>query len=210
MQLRVKYPRTPHLQYSPGVMSDDKMQEFPDCFDGKEIVITEKMDGECYCMYSDYIHARSVDGRHHPSRDFVKSFHGRIKHMIPVGDRVYGENMYARHSIAYNNLTSYVYGFGYVVGDLFLGYDETIEQLTQLGIALPAVWYRGNYDISKIHHIIQNIDTNTQEGFVIRNTDSFHVLDFANNVAKWVRPNHVQSEDHWMYSPIIPNTLQEK
>lgn len=36
------------------------------------VVITEKMDGENTTLYRDGLHARSLDSRHHPSRNWVK------------------------------------------------------------------------------------------------------------------------------------------
>ena len=35
------------------------------------------------------------------------------------------------------------------------------------------------------------------EGFVVRNVDSFAYEDFSKNVAKYVRKNHVQTDEHW-------------
>jgi hypothetical protein len=37
----------------------------------------------------------------------------------------------------------------------------------------------------------------TKEGIVIRVADSFKLDDFPNYVCKWVRPNHVQTDEHW-------------
>jgi hypothetical protein len=31
--------------------------------------------------------------------------------------------------------------------------------------------------------------------------------DFQNAVAKWVRTDHVQSEEHWMHKAVVPNKL---
>ena len=69
---RFKYPRTLHLPFSPGTTSDDKMltaKHTIDLYQGKHILITEKMDGENTKLYNDYLHARSLDCRHHPSSD---------------------------------------------------------------------------------------------------------------------------------------------
>ena len=44
--MKIKYPRTFHLPWSPGATSDDKMLKSIEHFIGKEVVITEKMDGE--------------------------------------------------------------------------------------------------------------------------------------------------------------------
>lgn len=90
-----KYPRTPHLPFSLGVQSDDKVLKSISHFEGKDIIITEKMDGENTTMYSNHIHARSIDSKHHPSRDYVKQLHANIKYMIPSNMRLIGENMFA-------------------------------------------------------------------------------------------------------------------
>lgn len=45
--------------------------------------------------------------RYTPSRDWIKALHGQIAHEIPEGWRLCGENLYARHSIAYDALPSY-------------------------------------------------------------------------------------------------------
>ena len=63
--MKVKYPRTPHLPFSQGVTSDDKIIQTLNYFVGEEIVITEKMDGENTTMGHNYTHARSKIGRAH-------------------------------------------------------------------------------------------------------------------------------------------------
>ena len=47
-----------------------------------------------------------------------------------------------------------------------------------------------------------------QEGYVIRNTSSFHYEDFRYNLGKFVRPQHVQTSEHWLQEEIIPNKLK--
>ena len=37
----------------------------------------------------------------------------------------------------------------------------------------------------------------TKEGVVIRKTSSFNNEDFSKNVCKYVRANHVQTDEHW-------------
>ncbi len=49
----------------------------------KTVIATLKLDGENTTMYSDHIHARSLDSAHHPSRTMIKQIHGAIKHLIP-------------------------------------------------------------------------------------------------------------------------------
>jgi len=106
-----KYPRTPHLPWSKKVTNDDIHQQNCQQFINQEVVVTEKMDGENTSMYRNDIHARSLDGRHHVSRDWVKSWHATIANDIPEQWRLCGENLYAQHSIIYDHLESYFYLF---------------------------------------------------------------------------------------------------
>lgn len=45
------------------------------------------------------------------------------------------------------------------------------------------------------------------EGYVMRPADAFKLDDFNNNVVKWVRPNHVQTDEHWMNKEVEVNGL---
>ncbi len=108
---QVKYPRTHHVPWSEGVNDDDRVLPTMTPFYKKRVIVTEKRDGENTSMYSDYFHARSIDGRSHPSRDWVKGFWAKIMGDIPEGWRVCGENLYAEHSIGYGNLLTYFEGF---------------------------------------------------------------------------------------------------
>ncbi|HXO26091.1 MAG TPA: RNA ligase family protein [Thermoanaerobaculia bacterium] len=203
---RYKYPRTPHLPWSPGASPDDLLLDSLDCFSGREVVITEKLDGENTTLYPEGLHARSIDSRHHPSRDWVKSLHGSIRHLIPAGFRVCGENLYARHSIAYEGLRSYFYVFSIWNQDnLCLGWDETLEWSELLGLEVVPTLLRGRWDETATRALA--LDFLLQEGYVVRTTAAFAYDDFGRHVAKWVRTGHVQTDEHWMFSEVVPNRL---
>lgn len=104
---RYKYPRTPHLPWSPGRSADDVSWLDTSALVGCGVVVTEKMDGENTTLYREGLHARSVDSRHHPSRAWIKAFHAQWRHLIPPGWRFCGENLFAEHSIRYDSLPSY-------------------------------------------------------------------------------------------------------
>jgi hypothetical protein len=208
MEAKYKYPRTVHLEFSPGASNDDKIIRNMDGFVDEEIVITEKMDGENTTLYSSGLHARSLDSRHHESRDWVKAFHGSIAHDIPYGYRVCGENLFARHSIPYNDLESYFLGFSVWTDDTCLSWEHTTQMFDLIGIKPVREIYRGPYDLGVLVKLAVDVDISKQEGFVARVTRKFHVAEFQSVVAKWVRPGHVVSEDHWMHQPIIPNGLK--
>ncbi|WP_327167462.1 RNA ligase family protein [Streptomyces subrutilus] len=109
--MRTHCPRTAHLPWSPGAAADDVRATGLSGFAGREVVVTEKLDGENTTLYADGLHARSPDSAHRPSRAWVKELHGRIRAGIPEGWRVCGENLYARHSLAYEDLDGWFYGF---------------------------------------------------------------------------------------------------
>jgi len=207
-----KYPRTMHLPWSLGVQNDDKVIHSLDNFVGKRVIITEKMDGENATLYSDHYHARSLDSKHHPSRDWIKSFHSVVKYSIPENWRVCGENLYAEHSIKYDALPSYFMGFSiWSDENICLSWDETMEYFSLIGITPVNIWYDGQFDDFLANH--DTFDKKVQgniEGYVVRVAEAFSYNDFSTRVAKFVRKGHVQTDEHWMHKPVIPNTLKHE
>lgn len=205
----VKYPRTHHLQWSPGVNDDDRVIDSMDAFIGKRVIVTEKKDGENTSLYNDYTHARSVDGRSHPSRSWVKQFWSGISADIPPGWRICGENLYAKHSIAYEALPSYFMGFSiWNEKNVCLDWDDTLEWFELLGITPVPVLYDGIYDESAIKSLWSDKDWDTREGYVLRVAGTISYAEFRTNVAKFVRPGHNMTVKHWMHGqPIETNTL---
>ncbi|WP_020559445.1 RNA ligase family protein [Thiofilum flexile] len=203
-----KYPRTPHLPWSASVASDDIRIINTQQFVGLEVVVTEKMDGENTSLYRDRMHARSIDSRHHDSRDWVKQWYGQFKHEIPPDWRICGENLYAQHSVIYPALESYFYGFSiWNEQNICLSWADTQDWFGLLNIHLPPVLYQGIWDEELIRAI--PVDTQRSEGYVVRATRAFHYDEFAQHMAKWVRAKHVQTTEHWMFAEIIPNGLKE-
>lgn len=206
--MRTHYPRTPHLPWSPGATSDDVRVADLAALAGREVVVTEKLDGENTTLYADGLHARSLDSAHHPSRGWVKALQGRVGSRIPVGWRVCGENMFARHSIPYDRLDSFFYGFSVWDGDRCLDWDRTTAFLRGLGIPVPPVLWRGVFDARAEKALRKTVlDTGRQEGYVVRPTAAFGADEFGRVVAKWVRPGHVTTDTHWMHAAVVPNAL---
>ena len=203
-----KYPRTPHLPWSPGCNPDDIQLTSTAKFDGMQVIITEKLDGENTSMYREHIHARSLDSQHHPSRTWVKAFHAQIAHHIPSGWRLCGENLYARHSLAYEDLASYFYVFSiWNETNICLSWQDTQGWAEQLGLELPLVLYEGLWNEELVKNL--SLDLTTQEGYVVRTRDTFAYTDFERNMAKWVRADHVQTDQHWMHAKVTPNKLKK-
>ena len=53
--------------------------------------------------------------------------------------------------------------------------------------------------------IINNINVNNIEGYVIRIADEFHYSNFRNCIGKYVRKDHIQTSKHWTQKQIIKN-----
>ena len=203
----VKYPRTHHAPWSPKITDDDRIANFS--LNGMNVVITEKLDGENTTMTKERIYARSLDSNNHPSRNWVKNYWSSIAYSIPDGWRICGENLYAKHSIEYNDLESYFIGFSiWDSNNICLSWKDTVEYFNILDIKMPRILYEGLWN-DYLKDIHKNLDLKTCEGYVIRNSQSFEFRNFRKNVMKWVRPDHVQTHGHWMRSEIVKNKLKE-
>ncbi|QFQ99786.1 AAA family ATPase [Streptomyces phaeolivaceus] len=203
---RTHYPRTRHLPWSPGATADDLRVTDLSGLRGREVVVTEKLDGENTTLYADGVHARSLDSAHHPSRTWVKALQARVGHAVPAGWRVCGENMFARHSLAYDDLDSWFYGFSVWDGERrCLDWDRTVAFLRGLGVPVPRVLWRGVFDERALRAL--RLDLGRQEGYVVRVVDGFDAREFGARVAKWVRAGHVRTDTHWMHAPVVENGL---
>ena len=207
---RRKYPRTPHHPWSPGVGSDDKVASDLSRLARQNVVVTEKMDGENTTLFRDGYHARSLDSGYHPSRSWLAGWHAGVAHSIPEGWRVCGENLYARHSMAYDALPGFFLAFSvWDDADCCLSWDATLAWLGERTIPVVPTLFRGSLADDALKGIIKGIDPARQEGFVIRTLAGFAMADFPAHVVKWVRAGHVTDARHWSKAPVVPNGLQE-
>lgn len=217
---RTKYPRTMNLPWSGSESSDDVWWDDTTLFEGKEVVVTEKLDGECTSIYPDgHIHARSIDTRHHDSRSWVKRLAARISYDIPEGCRICGENVFAWHSIFYKELPTYFFVYGIYDGNRCLSWGEVEEMCELLDLQTVPVIYRGLWDEKKISEISTDDgafptfngpddDSCNAEGYVVRVADEFLHSEFRHKCAKYVRPHHVQTDQNWMTRAVVPNLLK--
>lgn len=194
-----KYPRTAHFSRSPGASADDKRLKSTSALQGTRVVVSEKMDGENSTLYDDYIHARSIDGRYHPSRARIKQFHSAVRHDIPTGWRVCMENMTAVHSIRYEGLPSLFIGLSiWNDRNVCLPWDETVEYFQLMRIAPPRVLYDGIFDEDLIMEISEQIVADGGEGTVTRSAEAIPYANFHEMFGKYVREGHVLTDSHWM------------
>ena len=205
----VKYPRTYHLSWS-NLLKDDRILENEDHFKGKRVIVTLKLDGENTSLYNDYTHARSLNSGAHESRNWVKGLWSQISYMIDENMRICGENLYAVHSVKYDNLKSYFYVFSIWINNTCLSWDETVEYAGILGLETVPVIYDGIYDEKKVRDAFKPYEA-TNEGYVVRIADEFSYGNFRRSVAKYVKPQFMDmlnnSHCHWISKKIEKNEL---
>lgn len=232
--LSKKYPRTPHLPWSPGGTNDDKRLGSAKHFLNVPIVITEKMDGSNVTMTKDAIFARSHSGPPtHESFNLAKAIHAEIKTRIPENISVFGEYLFALHSIAYKELDGYFLIFGVREDNTGKWWSwELVEEMAkELGQPTVPVLYKsstleaagkiywsGLFETEEqlksegnLGYLFQNKgrwENDISEGYVVRLLGEFS--DFENSVAKYVRKNHVRTSEHWTQQAVVKNELKIK
>lgn len=202
-----KYGSTPHWPWSQTVHKDDRYHVEPEVFTGREVVITEKLDGGNTCLWQGEVYARSTG---QPATQgwfaMVKKHHAWKTASTSPDQYIYGEDLYGLHSIAYEPIkedeTYRV--FNVREGDTWLKWDRVEQVATSLSLPTVPVLFRGTFDsIRDITSFFEEEINNPsslggpKEGFVIRQADEFDHGDFAKYVCKYVRKNHVQTDEHW-------------
>jgi hypothetical protein len=209
---RFKYPRTYHVPFSPGITKDDRVLDSYSAFEGRRVVVTEKIDGENTSIYSDgFTHARSLDTESHPSRNRVRALAGATGPELPVGWRLCGENAYAKHAIHYQHLPAHFLAFSlWDEQNVCRGWDETVEWAALLGVETVPVLYDGPFDMALLPILYQSFNAkhDEMEGWVMRVAAPFKYGDFRTHMAKYVRAGHVPEHGgHWKRAQVVVNGL---
>ena len=216
--LNQKYPRTPHLPWSPGKTRDDRTIETLESLIGVPIIISEKIDGSNTVLTSESIFARSHSSLPtHPSFNYLKSLHAQIKYMIPKDMSIFGEYTYAVHTLVYK-VPEYFHGFGVRLdmgNNLWLSWDETLAILKSLNLISVPVLFSGvvgcESELKSLTEFLVSQKScygETCEGVVVRVARDFYDREFKECVAKYVRENHVAEDSkHWMSGEIFKQEL---
>ena len=200
------YPKTPHLPFSPGVNPDDT--RISDCKHllQAEVVVTEKLDGGNCCLKDGQVYGRThAQPASHESFSAVKELAANLGNLLQ-DVQVFGENMQAVHSIEYGNLQSFFYVFAARRGHAWLSWDETVALAESLGLPMVPLVFRGTFSSPeqlqkslekwKAEKSAVGADVEA-EGFVVRRSAAIQCDAFADEVAKFVRANHIQTDEAW-------------
>jgi hypothetical protein len=216
-----KYPSTPYLPFSESILPNEEPTSIPiacpEDFVGVPLVITMKMDGSNVVLTDHHVASRNGYEATHRSFDQLKAIHSTIQHLIPNNTQIFGEWLYARHSIHYIgelSLPAYLQIFGVYDRErkLFLGWDDVEYWAKRIhAITVPKLSkqiYENKYEFTnKITEIAKRQIRKGHEGIVVRSAFPMHFGQFHTYVGKYVRAHHVQTSVHWKEQKIVKNDL---
>lgn len=215
--LSQKYGRTYHYPFSPGTTSDDRINHtyWVDIQNIDTLLHTEKLDGENNCLNQFGVFARShAAPTTSPWTNQIRERWELIKR--DLGNiELFGENLYAIHSIEYKRIESYYFIFAVRCLDKWLSWEEvkfyaalfdfptvpelSIQSVNELNkdiLEKQIIGYAQEPSIFGSMDAMTNEDC-TREGIVSRNIEEYPVNEFAQNVFKYVRKGHVKTDEHW-------------
>jgi hypothetical protein len=232
----VKYPRTPHLSGSTGT-DDDRHLDAADSksfLSDPSLIVEEKIDGTNVGIHFTTAGKMVLQCRGHlitegmhPQYDLFKQW--AVVKRVTLEERLtdqfilFGEWMYARHSVYYRKLPHFFFEFDIYDKDSesFLNLDRRLDLLEGTGIHTVPVIHTGaisEVDLesliapSKFDSQFDNPQTgrtdNLMEGVYLR-TESQGAVSGR---AKFVRPEFVEKvkqSTHWQHQTMVPNLLVE-
>ena len=230
----IKYPRTPHLFGSLGTADDKQMgeQESEEFIKQESLIIEEKLDGTNVGLHFTDEGEMILQCRGHLITEGMHSQYDLFKQWTSVKAVIlqeqlqnrfilFGEWVYARHSIHYFQLSHYFFEFDIYdkTENTFLDLKSRTELLEGTGIQTVPVIHTGCITKEQLPDLIgpsqfgsqfENPAThstdNLMEGLYLR-TESKGVVTGR---AKYVRPEFVekiQQSTHWQHQKMIPNEL---
>ena len=158
MSVSRKYGRTYHFPFSPGTTSDDRISHdyWQDVQRWKSGVLTEKLDGENTCLNKVGVFARShAAPTLHKWADYLKIKWSSIRHDLNDLE-IFGENLYAIHSIKYTELPSHFFVFAVRELDRWLSWEEVKFYANMLD--LPTVPEKGTFVTKDINEEVQGYE----------------------------------------------------
>ena len=201
-----KYPSTPYWPWSPAIGRGDDVHPDPDRFVGEDVVVTEKLDGGNTLLHAGKVYARSVSA---PSEAkwmaMVKKHHAWKVREPEVW--LYGEDVYGVHSIEYEPVAEQATFYAFALRDgagAFAAFAEVETYAKQREIPVVPVLFRGRFrSVAEVRAFMEQAHGEAsalggeREGVVMRLARGFAAAEFQDNVCKSVRPEHVQSDEHW-------------
>lgn len=232
----VKYPRTPHLFGSGGTDDDKHLDDAESArflADGS-LIAEEKLDGTNVGIHFTPDGSMALQCRGHlitegmhPQYDLFKQWAAVKRPVLEamLEDRLilFGEWLYARHSVRYRGLPHYFFEFDIYDKQLgaFLGLGRRLDLLEGTGLRTVPVLHRGPLDRDRLPALIgpSRFDAEFDDPLTGRTDalmEGLYLRTEADGVvtgrAKFVRPEFVEKvrrSEHWQHRAMIPNRLAE-
>lgn len=229
-----KYPRTPHLFGSTGTEDDKHLNEKSSLaiLADDSLIIEEKLDGTNVGLHFSSTGALLLQCRGHlitegmhPQYDLFKQWANGKRLVLEktLEDRylLFGEWLYAKHSIHYRKLSHYFFEFDIYdkQAEIFLDFQQRLALLEPLGLQTVPVVHKGAIKREQLSKLIgaSQFDSQFDNPFT-HQTDSLmeglYLRTEAKGVvtsrAKFVRPEFVEKikqSTHWQHQKMIPNKL---
>ena len=231
-----KYPRTPHLFGSKGTDDDKHLGEAESraFIADDSLIVEEKIDGTNVGIhFSDsgemilQCRGHLITEGMHPQYDLFKQWAAVKRPVLEehLQNRflLFGEWVYARHSIHYRKLTHYFFEFDIYdkQHNVFLDLERRLTLLEGTAVQTVPIVHRGRVDRGDLETLIgpsqfdshfENPFTghpdNRMEGLYLRTESAGAVTGRA----KFVRPEFVEKikqSNHWQQQPMVPNLLAD-
>ena len=203
---RLKYPSTPYWPYSPAIGRDERVHPAPGTFVGSPVVATEKLDGTNTLIHDGKVYARSVAAPSDAKWMAMVKKHHAWKVQEP-GVYLYGENIYAVHSIEYGPVAEQETFYAFALRDergMFASFGDLEAYAASKDIPTVPVLHRRRFaTVGQIRQFVDDAHQQSsslggeREGVVLRLEEGFRGSEFAKSVCKSVRRGHVQDDEHW-------------
>lgn len=220
---RIKFPSIPYLDISPGI--GPKAAVLPcRAFIDVPLVLTIKMDGSNAQLRNRkdgpaLVAARNAVVASHPSFNRLKARGPGLIWKSSPCHHVFGEWLYAKHTIHYRGplaLSDYFMIFAVYQSCIDRWASQDYVSRTAKDMGVPTVPVIGKYRFGTEREAKATIAETAEkaihqghEGVVVWAEEAFPMEAFGRCVAKYVRPNHVQTDEHWRHKAIVPNELIE-
>jgi hypothetical protein len=232
----IKYPRTPHLFGSKGTDDDKHLgrKESEAFIADPSLIVEEKLDGTNVGIHFTrasrmvlQCRGHEITEGMHPQYDLFKQWTSVkrpvLEAMLGTGYIIYGEWLYAKHSVHYRKLPHYFFEFDIYDKDAeqFLDLKTRLRMLEGTGLLTVPVLHRGRATADELQSLIgrsafdsafdnptSGKTDNLMEGLYVRIEDD----GFVTGRAKLVRSEFVEKvkqSEHWQHQRTIPNELVE-
>lgn len=231
-----KYPRTPHLIGSRGTDDDKRLgvRESLDFLADPSLIVEEKLDGTNVGVHFNsagrmvlQCRGHEITSGMHAQYDLFKQWtmgkRAALEALLADRLLLFGEWLYARHSVHYRRLPHYFFEFDIYDKErrMFLDLAARIELLEGTGIITVPVVHQGPATVERLHELVgpSRFDSefedpisgrtdNRMEGLYLRTEAKGQVTGRA----KFVRAEFVEKvkqSQHWQRQAITPNLLAE-